>query len=545
MGNSESVTIDIKVEWENGQADVVHAGKRLQGEVIVTVKEMTDGSSIKLIISGKERVGLKIRKRDQMVLTQAERRFFSVTIPLAFHEQRRIRPGIYKLPFSIRLPRSLPSSDSHPLEKKNKVGYSIQYRMTAKMGKLYKELYFDVVSMPLRPENVPCLIQPTQHRIQSMGLKEEGQVLLGALVRNSTVGRGKNVELVLACRNDSAVNIRCVEIQVVEFLRWTLGPKPETTDVTKVLKTVKSVELPSTCKAKPRSEVGNISTKALFREIHEELRSRREPILIRIPETARDTYKGRLISVWHCLKITFQTRSLTNNATAVVPIQIGTPPVKRLKQQMQTAPSEAYPMSGMIPVAPGELSTVPEDDEEAPNDAGPIVIAPDDLIILGSASIQRRSDPDASSVVTAPPERVEVEVSIKSLLTSMESSVNDYDLIYKYLRDRRWAKLFSRMPARDYGQIISNVKVEVDQTRVAVLLAPHVNGGQRFTCEFAAAAVKNCSASYRSVTTKRLLPLCVDIKENHNLLLKELNEWERIATNNEFEDALQGTPIRQ
>ena len=556
---------------------VIQAGKRLQGQVVVTVHQaVTDGSPVKLILSGKEKVGLKLRRRDHsMVPTQAERRFFSVSLPLAFQEpqrRRRIQPGVYKLPFSIKLPSYLPSSDAHPnAHKKNKVGYAIQYRMTAKMGKLYKELYFDVQSSPLRPEKIPCLIQPTQHGIHSMGLSEEGQVILGALVRNSTIGRGKNVELVLACRNESAVHIRCVEIQVVEFLRWTLGPQTETMDVSKVLKTIKSVELPSSCKAKSRHEIGRTSTGSLFREIHEELRCRRDPILIRIPDTARDTYKGRLVSVWHCLKITFHTRSLCNNATAVVPIHIGTPPPKRSQkqpsQQQQPQHPEAHPLSNsatLVPIlAPGTLSAVPEDAEETPqenmdpnnpnnnnnnNGEFPFMVNPDDLIILGSASIQRRTDPDAASVVTAPPETsaAPIPISVPSLLARMEHAVNEYDLIQGYLRDRTWLRrVFQRLKPQEYGQVVSHVKVEVDQTRVAVLMAPHVQGGTGLTCEFAAAAVKQCAASYRSVTTKRLLPLCVDLPQNHHLILKELNEWERIATSNEFEEALQQQPPQQ
>ena len=497
---------------------------------------MTDCSPIKLIISGKERAGLKTRKRDQMILTQAERRFYSVTIPLrTFQEHRRIQPGEYTLPFSIKIPKSLPSSDSHPTLTRKKVGYSIQYRMTAKMGKLYRELYFDVNSAPLRPERIPCLIRPTQHRIQSMGMKEEGQVVLGAMVRNSIVGRGRNIELILACRNDSAVNIRCVEIQIIEYLRWTLGPKPETTDVSKALKTIKSVELPSSCRARFRSEVGKRPSSALYREIHEELRSRREPILIRVPDTARDTYRGQLVNVWHCLKISFLTRSLSTNATAVVPIQIGSPPLKRPNKHSKPAP-EAHPLSNMTPVTPGHLSAVPEDGEDVGSTVVPRVVDTDDMIILGSATIHRTTD--LSSVVTAPPEPVEVEVSLKSLLTSMRSTVNDFDLIQGYLGDRRWVKFFSRLSPPNFGKIIHQVKVEVDQTRVAVLLAPHLNGGKRFTCQFAAAAIKNCAVPYRSVTTKRLLPVCFDLKENHQLILNELNEWERIATSNEFEEAL-------
>lgn len=563
MGNAESVAVDINIHWAKNGPKVAQAGQLLQGEVIVHVKKRVDnGAPIKLILSGKERIGVKVQKRAQMVFTDAERRFFSATIPLhSFKVNCRVLPGDYSFPFAIKLPRSLPSSDKHPNDwQRGKIGYHILYRMTAKMGELYKEVHFDVQSAPLGIEDIPCLITPTQHQIQSFGFKGAGRVILGALVNNSVVGRGKNIKLLLACRNDSTISIRSVEIQIVEYLRWSLGSKTETTEVFTVLKSVKSVALPPTCKACKSHEVGKKSTGTLYKEIHEELRTRKSPLLITVPETARDTYRGQLVNIWHCLKIRYSTGTFSSDATTIVPIRIGDPPPRyapkkypmkqphsakkthiQAQRQAQGPVQPVKEFSGAEPLTncPGSLPCVPEHDVSS---EGMSIIAPEDLIIIGAGAITYREGDSnnsiGSSVVTNPPEKARpLEVSLSSLLSSMESSINEFDLILGYLTDRRWVKFFANLTPNEFGQVVAAVKVEVDQPRVAVQLAPHINGGC-FTCEYAAAAIRNCSAAYRTVTTKRLVPACVDLKQKYPLILKELNEWERIATSEKLDEVM-------
>lgn len=220
-------------------------------------------------------------------------------------------------------------------------------------------------------------------------------------------------------------------------------------------------------------------------------------------------------------------------------------------------------MSNVVPVAPpGVLSTVPEQDEEdnenmaaatattADGSSFPVMIAPDDLIVLGSESVHRKESrgDDSSSVVSAPStvaSNQQEEVSLQALLNRMKSTTSDFDLILNLLMERKWMKLFGSFSPSEFGIIISNVKIEVDHPRVAVMLAPHMNRGKTFTCQYAAAAIRRCAVSYRSVMTKRLLPLCADIQENYRVVLNELNEWERVATSSEFEEALLAASVEQ
>jgi hypothetical protein len=79
----------------------------------------------------------------------------------------------------------------------------------------------------------------------------------------------------------------------------------------------------------------------------------------------------------------------------------------------------------------------------------------------------------------------------------------------------------------------------VDQPTAAELLVPHVNGGDHFTCRYAAAATRYAKEWNRSTMAQRLLPLCVDVAEEHDLIRQELNEWERTVTARDFEDAIE------
>ena len=82
------------------------------------------------------------------------------------------------------------------------------------------------------------------------------------------------------------------------------------------------------------------------------------------------------------------------------------------------------------------------------------------------------------------------------------------------------------------------VNVEFDQPRVAELLAPHINGGSNFNCQFAAAAVRSTSEWNRATMAQRLLPFCIDLSVNHHLIENELHEWDRVVTRRDFEAAI-------
>jgi hypothetical protein len=176
-----------------------------------------------------------------------------------------------------------------------------------------------------------------------------------------------------------------------------------------------------------------------------------------------------------------------------------------------------------------------------------MVYATDDVIVLGGDAFI--SD-DASLVPlpapqpSAPPEedlapqpefKMQSQVSIERLLEEMVSSISDYDIICNKLRDERWQSLLRSITADEFGCIIIHVNIEMDQPRVAVLLATHMNSA--FTCAHAAAAIQNAAEWTRYTMVERLLPLCSDFSTNQRLVREQLNVWELTVTQQYFDAA--------
>lgn len=120
----------------------------------------------------------------------------------------------------------------------------------------------------------------------------------------------------------------------------------------------------------------------------------------------------------------------------------------------------------------------------------------------------------------------------------MSVSVSDFDILSDRLDRLEWRTFFMELSPDEYGIIIQQVRDQHDQPRVAALLAPYVNGGNNYTCEFAAAAVRNACEWNRAPIAQRLLPMCVDITTDYGLLRDELSEWDRTVTENDFQAAI-------
>jgi hypothetical protein len=88
-----------------------------------------------------------------------------------------------------------------------------------------------------------------------------------------------------------------------------------------------------------------------------------------------------------------------------------------------------------------------------------------------------------------------------------------------------------------YGNILAHVNLDIDQPRVAAVLANHL--GPRFTCQFVKAAAQNAAEWNRATTVQRLIPYCVDITTNQHIVLDVLSDWEQTILRHDFERALE------
>jgi hypothetical protein len=128
----------------------------------------------------------------------------------------------------------------------------------------------------------------------------------------------------------------------------------------------------------------------------------------------------------------------------------------------------------------------------------------------------------------------EASISMVGLMNELRASMNEFELIMDKLLDPAWVSFFETLSPSEFGTVVSMVH-EFDQARVAVVLAPHCNRGHGLTCEYIAAVLRVASPHHRAVTTQKLLPHCIDAKDNSDLILAELNGWEQTVT----EQALQ------
>ena len=120
-------------------------------------------------------------------------------------------------------------------------------------------------------------------------------------------------------------------------------------------------------------------------------------------------------------------------------------------------------------------------------------------------------------------------ISLATLRHEMHYAINCYDLVSAKLLEPSWTPFFQSLTPSDYGSILSYVDVDIDQPRVAVLLAPHVNHGQGVDSRFVASALRHATSQHKANMAQRLLPLVQHTasEADHAMIRAELNEWEQ------------------
>jgi Arrestin (or S-antigen), C-terminal domain/Arrestin (or S-antigen), N-terminal domain len=463
---------------------------------------------------------------------------------------KKIAKGVYMYPFEFILPVSLPSSTQFAKVEGKKFQGRIQYRLHAEMGNSSYDHAFHIVSAPLANNVVPCIAQPTTHELKQAMVLNKGFLSVGACVENSFVGRGEAFKVSVACRNDSSVDVARVRIKVVELIEYKA--QDEKRAQKNVLVEIADINLPGLIKC--RSNDGLRMSKRRFsetmgstyQEILQDLTSSQNQFQVSIPENARDTYHGNLISISHYVKITFYTKLSVESPATKVPIVVGSPRNDPGRQVLQRAANEPIattvaddpPMVEAVVLLPPEQSpntVFPPDRNVAVVTATVLPYDSDgDEIGVHGSSMPAQSAPDESLLmiddVRTPPFNTSEDTQrlLERLLRELRTSVHDYEVISSKSRQPGYRELYSSLSPKDLGRIVSNVNMS-HQVQVAVLLARQLVMYQsNFTCAHCAEAVKNM--------VETLLPYCHDIDRNRNLIESELNDWERCVTERVFDD---------
>lgn len=263
------------------------AGTNLSGRILVQVSRKMKGAPITLVAKGKEKASVKSGKHTKY----STRVFFQVKLILNNLNKTanaKVPLGSYSFPFSIELPDSLPSSFDCGKHAANSC--SIQYKCVASIGNIATaHQAFQVSSMPLPDIRVPCFLEPKTEKITSMGgVVNKGSITFGVGVDNTHVGKGQELVLSVACRNDTSVDIEHVCVRVVERITWSVDSvqrKVKKVDlVPRTELVLPGVRRKSKEAIKTNKRVGLDAMRQSNRDqIYEELSSGRNSIRIQIP----------------------------------------------------------------------------------------------------------------------------------------------------------------------------------------------------------------------------------------------------------------------
>jgi hypothetical protein len=310
------------------------AGNPLKGKVIVKVKKDLPPTKLLLQLKGEEKSKVVHGSGKHKRTGSATRVICGATAVLRQEGGATIRAGTYVFPFEIMLHASLPSS----MQGKGNQGSncSIFYRLSVDAhynGKTVSKVakcYFNVASTPLPDELVPAFVAPKSFRLESFGMNR-GTLSIGARVIDIHVGRGTDLMIYLACRNDATASIYRVEIELIQNLSWYAHSNRSNSD-TRTIAHLPDVDLPGIVRGKKDKEQvreqirqGGVQPHEL-QGLYNALQSKENMVILNIPEGCRDTYNGPLIKIKHYLKITMYTKSLISNPSIEIPLRIGFPP---------------------------------------------------------------------------------------------------------------------------------------------------------------------------------------------------------------------------
>ena len=269
-------------------------------------------------------------------------------------------------PFSIYLPGTLPPSMDFD-DTEGGGCCSVQYQLTARLvgggggtrssgnQVLHAEHPLSVVGATLSPKKYPYLFQPKIFPLKpSLGLLHRGgYLILAARVENTHVGKGHDLHLSLSCRNRSDHYVQSVDVHLLECIHWSTsaggsgrnlaaaggghGDHKTHNSKTITLSSYTGLVLDGLQNESQDKSAADQHDKQppqqvdplVYAEMHNDLLSEGSTVSIRLPDQARDTYKGKLIQVAHFLRISLTVKNRkASDPTVDIPITVCDPPIE-------------------------------------------------------------------------------------------------------------------------------------------------------------------------------------------------------------------------
>ena len=495
-------------------------GETISGSVYAQSKSNVHPSQINLsaYISGKERTS--VHDTPHAMNTK----YFVSTNSMKYTDRQVLRMTVtfgdvttgvdagssYHFPFRIQLPAGLPSSMHVSGQGLSycEINYKIKAELkgTGVFGNHKVEQKFNVLSTPLPPVPLPNLIQPNYQTIHYAGCIPAGTIAMGARVENTRVGTGEAIVVNFACKNESPRGINRAEVTIVEEVIWEEGTHAYY-DVVKNIMVARTFQPNQQWNKMKKGELEKLKTSGnsqmMLQDVYNAMFDGENSVVLNMPPSSHQSYNGILITVRHRLKIKVYTDGrFTDNPRFKVPICIGTP-------------------SGLL----GSHTITPVN--AAPSDP------PAEWTSVVTASIV-----DASSSIAVVGGGIKfIKPSFSNLITEIKLSMGPLAVIKTLLNQDEWKRaVFNSMTPPAYEFIIKTVNIEF-KAETAALIAPAIRSG-KFTHEYVVAALHVVAAWLRIPLIERLVPLCVDLEENASIILSKLSDWERVCTQQYFQDSL-------
>jgi hypothetical protein len=355
---------------------------------------------------------------------------------------------------------------------------------------------FRVRSKPLDQEPKPYTTCTTA-TVRSVGIFKQGILAFAAKVDDTLLDREETAVVNLSFRNTSKVHVKKTSATLWQDCDWKAGniSMLSRTEATKT-KLVK-VEMDSFDGSlkEPKGKKPMDIMKELNKYL--EAGSNLHSVSFTMPKDADCTYAGALIVVKHRLIIKIKTDSLfTTNPTIEIPIQCGQPQHDENDAKFEgsdaiTVPSSAAAVGGVVTESDIEFDEV-EDEEEEP----------------GGADNE--------------------EPSLEVLIKQMEASVNDLAIVKARVNDPEWDAVFESLTVESFAEIFPHIDYLFELADIGTAVA---NKMSNFTCGHLACALRSIPSDHsRGLFVEKMLPCCSDIKKNYGLIVKELTEWEEVAT---------------
>jgi Arrestin (or S-antigen), C-terminal domain len=455
--------------------------------------------------------------------------------------------GEYRIPFEIALPASLPSSfEIGTMEGSSEIKYTIQAELkNSGVAWNYKS---EVIPICITSNNnftntttashgtvnsfVPYKLEPIEQGVQSMCCFSRGTIIYAASMKDTRIVKEGTARVYLSIKNNTSIDIESIDARLVEYVTWQANGRRMTVPSTTLTNTnfassfTKYDLLPSSFKDK--------DNKASIQQVClQELEDGKHTGVIMVPAHAHPSYyHGSLIKITHEIVITFiLSGKMLNSPTLHIPVCVNEKPPSSPHQPPETD-------DGITSVSVSSTGTIAVPSNRAILGGKP----------TGEALMTQQTDKDGHTIApTMTKERSmimeydDLSPSIENLLSELENSLSDWDIIQSKLSNERWknSDVFISLTPINYGKIIDAVDNVFDQPKIAQAIASVMK--DKFTCAHVLAVLTNTptvdsssnngSTQNRVAILENILPICSDLsnEDNKAVIAQQLSEWEKIC----------------